>query len=41
MGDNLIPPFVMRAGRVQVNDKPKLQCEHPTVEDHNLSFPNL
>ena len=40
MENNLIPPFVMRSGGVQVNDKPKIQCDQPTVEDHSLSFPD-
>ena len=40
MENNLIPPFVMRYGGVQVNDKPKIQCDFPTVEDHSLSFPD-
>ena len=38
MKNNLIPPFIMRAGGVIVNDKPKIHCDNPTVQDHSLSF---
>ena len=35
---NLIPPFIMRAGNVIVNDTPKIHCESPTVNDHSIRF---
>jgi len=38
MDHNLIPPFIMRAGDVVVNDVPKIQCEDPAVDDHCVSF---
>ena len=38
MENNLIPPFIMRQGRVIVNDVPKFQCKDPTVQDHSISF---
>ena len=38
MQDNLMPPFVMREGGVIVNEKPKIHCEDPTVDDHCISF---
>ena len=30
----------MQAGRLAVNNKPKSQCEHPTIEDYSISFHN-
>lgn len=38
MQDNLMSPFVMREGGVIVNEKPKIHCENPTVDDHCISF---
>ena len=38
MDHNLIPPFIMRAGGVIVNDIPKIHCECPEVDDHFISF---
>ena len=38
MDHNLIPPFIMRAGGVVVNDVPKIQCKDPAVDDHFISF---
>ena len=35
---NLIPPFIMRAGGVIINDVPKSQCDNPTVSHHCISF---
>ena len=40
MDHNLIPPFIMRAGGVIVNDVPKIQCEDPAVDDHCISIPD-
>ena len=40
MEHNLLPPFIMRAGGLAVNDKPKSQCEHLAIEDHSISFHN-
>ena len=38
MDHNLLPPFIMRAGGVKVNDVPKIHCESPEIEDHSISF---
>ena len=38
MDHNLVPPFIMRAGGVHVNDVPKIHCESPEIEDHSISF---
>ena len=38
MPHNLIPPFIMRAGNVIVNDIPKIQVHHPTKDDHCILF---
>ena len=38
MSHNLIPPFIMRAGGVIVNDVPKIHCADPTVNDHCIRF---
>ncbi len=40
MDINLIPPFIMRAGGVIVNDVPKIHCSDPTTSDHSISFQN-
>ena len=40
MNINLVPPFIMRAGGVIVNDTPKIHCNEPTIDDHCLSFAN-
>ena len=40
MDINLLPPFILRAGRVIVNDVPKIHCESPTKQDHSISFRN-
>jgi hypothetical protein len=39
MKNNLLPPFVMREGGVQVYDTPKIQLAEPTAEDHSICFP--
>ena len=38
MEHNLIPPFIMRAGGVIVNDVPKIHCVDPTIDDHCIRF---
>ena len=38
MESNLIPPFIMRAGGVTVNDTAKIHCENPTKDDHCIIF---
>jgi hypothetical protein len=38
MDVNLIPPFIMRAGGVIVNDVLKIHCSNPTTSDHSISF---
>ena len=38
MDYNLIPPFIMRAGGVIVNNVPKIHCEDPAVDSHCISF---
>ena len=40
MQNNLIPPFIMRAGGVIVNKKPKVQCIYPGVNDYCILFPD-
>jgi hypothetical protein len=35
---NLIPPFMIRAAGVKLNDTPKIQVEDPTTEVHCLHF---
>jgi hypothetical protein len=37
---NLLPPFIMRAGGVIVNDIPKIHCKNPSSSDHSISFHN-
>ena len=41
MKHNLIPPFIMREGGVDVNDVPKIHCKDPTVHHHCLTFPSI
>ena len=38
---NLIPPFIMRAGGVQVNEVPKIHCDDLTTNDHCISFKDI
>ena len=38
MDHNLIPPFIMRAGDVTVNDTAKIHCQAPTTDDHCIKF---
>ena len=40
MYHNLIPPFIMRACGVIVNDVPKIHCEDPAVDNHCTPFDN-
>ena len=39
MEHNLIPPFIMRAGGIIVNDTAKIHCADPTTNDHCILFP--
>jgi hypothetical protein len=39
MQNNLIPPFMIREAGIILNDTPKMQVEHPTVDDHSIYFP--
>ena len=34
MDHNLVPPFIMRAGGVKVNDTAKIHCDDPSIDDH-------
>ena len=36
MNTNLIPPFILREAGLIVNDKPKIHCENPDVNDHTI-----
>jgi hypothetical protein len=38
MVNNLIPPFIMRAGGAIVNDTAKIHCIDPTIDDHCIFF---
>jgi hypothetical protein len=39
MDRNLIPPFILREGGLIVNDKPKIQCDNPTIKrPHDTRF---
>ncbi len=38
--DNLIPPFIMQQGGVDVNDVPKIHCQDPSPSDHCIRFKN-
>jgi hypothetical protein len=38
MINNLIPPFVLREAGVEVNDRPKIHSQEPSLEDHSLYF---
>lgn len=40
MDNNLLPPFIMRAGGVRINDVPKIHCINPQITDHCISFEN-
>ena len=40
MDYNMIPPFIIRAGGVSVNDIPKIYCEYPAVDNHCILFDN-
>jgi hypothetical protein len=39
MQNNLIPPFMIREAGIILHDTPKMQVEHPTVDDHSIYFP--
>ena len=36
--NNLIPPFVMRASGVTLNDTPKIHSKDPTIDDYCITF---
>ena len=36
--NNIIPPFVMRAAGVTLNDTPKIHRKYPTINDHCITF---
>ena len=38
MENNLVPPFIMRAGGVTVSDTAKIHCKEPTADDHCIVF---
>ena len=38
MDNNLIPPFIMRAGGISVNDIQNIHCEDLAVYDHCVLF---
>ena len=38
MGNNLIPPFMMREARIMVNEKAKIHMEDPKDLDHSITF---
>ena len=38
MDHKLIPPFIMRAGGVEINYVPKIDWEDPIVNHHSVSF---
>ena len=40
MGNNLIPPFILREAGHTVNDCPKFQLQDPTTEDHCILLAN-
>jgi hypothetical protein len=40
MDNNLLPPFILRAGGVRLNDVPKIHCTNPRNIDHSISFEN-
>lgn len=40
MKHNLAPPFIMREADIEVNDKAKLHCERPTIEEHSIFDPS-
>jgi hypothetical protein len=39
MDNNLIPPFILREAGLVVNDKPKIHCEDPTVNEYTIQDP--
>ena len=39
MGNNLIPPFMMREAGLVVNETPKIQVDDPSITDHSIYFP--
>ena len=41
MQHKLIPPFLIKAGGVIVNDITKIHCNDPTSSDHCISFKSM
>ena len=39
--DNLIAPFIMREAGIIVDEKPKVQCMEPSVDNHSLYVPDF
>ena len=39
--DNLIAPFIMREAGIIVDEKPKVQCVEPSVDNHSLYVPDF
>ena len=39
MDNNLIPPFILREARLEVNETPKIHMQEPTVKGHSIFFP--
>ena len=35
---NLIPPFLLREAGIEINEKPKIHTQNPTVDDHAIIF---
>ena len=38
MDNNLLPPFIMRAGNMIVDDVPKKNCKDPSLDNHCIRF---
>ena len=36
--NDLIPPFLMRAAGVTLNETPKIRIKDPTIDDHCITF---
>ena len=35
---NIIAPFIMRTAGVSIDDKPKIHCDDPSVDNHCIKF---
>ena len=38
MNNHLMPPFILREARIEVNDTPKIQIDNPDLTDHSIYF---